>query len=80
VKLLLAAMLLVPVTAVADPQGAGAPAPPKNAPVDKKAPAEEPTKPTEKAPAKDKPVDKPAGDGSGSVPAHKPVKSPARHA
>ena len=77
-KVLVVALLALPLTAVADPQGAGAPAPPKNAPVDKKAPSQEPAKP--EAPSKDKPVDKPAGEGSGSASPHKPVKSPPRHA
>ena len=93
--ILIAALLALPLTALADKQGAGAPAPAKNAPVDKKGNAvpNEPTKsvprtpidkaPAEEAPAKNKPVDKPAGSGSGSAaPTPRPVqkKSPARHA
>jgi len=89
VKLLLAALLLLPVTALADTQRAGAPAPPKNAPVDKKGNAvpDEPVKrpPPDRAPAEKAPPDKDrsgsgAGSGSDAAPTHKPVKSPPRHA
>jgi len=74
---LIAALVALPLPALA--QGSGAPGPAKNAPVDKKGNAvpNEPTKsvprtpidkapPEKEAPAKDKPVDKPAGSGSGS--------------
>ena len=92
---LVGALVALPLVALADGPGAGAPAPPKNAPVDKpggNAPSEEPTKPkppgpvdkapTEKAPAptKNKPVDKPAGTGSGSGTPPTHATSPARHA
>jgi len=87
-RTLVIALLALPGVALADGPGAGAPAPPKNAPVDKPrpdAPSQDPTKPEQKAPAKNKPVDKPAGTGSGAGSGAKPLpplqkKSPARHA
>jgi hypothetical protein len=94
--LVLVALLAMPLVALADAPGSGAPAPPKNAPIDKKAgdaPSEVPTKPkppgpVDKAPAEKAPADKtPAKNkpvdkpaGSGSGTPPTHSSSPTRHA